>query len=135
MRKIACTLWGYFIYRVANNDYQWPVSHFASLELRPCYEQKWQSKTSDWIHLDWNNQSISYITVCENISLQKHSSFAIDIPEKTYFHYIRQINHSLLKDRGSIVNVWQDSEFNSAAGNNLRKAPYQMLNRVLNLSL
>ena len=28
-----------------------------------------------------------------------------------YFHYILEVNHSLQKDRSSITNIWQDSEF------------------------
>ena len=41
--------------------------------------------------------------------------------ENKHFHYIHEINHSLQKQRSSIINVWQNTEFASVAGNNLRE--------------
>ena len=85
-----------------------------------------------WIEIISQFLTLQYvkISVCKNTLLCYRYT-----RENKYFHYIRQINHSLLKDRSSIINVWQDSEFTSVAGNNLRKAPYQMLDRVLNSPL
>ena len=42
--------------------------------------------------------------------------------ENKYFHYIRLINHSLQRHRSSIINAWQDFEFPSVAGSNLKSS-------------
>ena len=52
-------------------------------------------------------------------NIYKNPSFA---KGNKYFHYIRQINQSLLKHRNSIINVCQIFEFASVASNNLRKS-------------
>ena len=97
-------------------------SPFTPLQLHHCYQQKWQSKTSDWICLDWKNQSISYITVCENI--YKNTLLFLQIYQKNALLLHCQINHSPQKHRSSTINVWQESEFASVAGNNLRKSSF-----------
>ena len=91
----------------------------------------------------------SYITVINRNDNQRHligytwiekiSQFLtlqyVKISIKTPFFFYRytkknalllhcQINHSPQKHRSSTINVWQESEFASVAGNNLRKSSF-----------
>ena len=71
----------------------------------------WIEKISQFLTLQYVKISIKTTFFCYRYT-----------KENTHFHYIRQINHNLQKHKGSIINVWQDSEFDCVAGNNLRKS-------------
>ena len=51
-RKLRVHFWGFL------RGKSTPLPPFASQQLRQYYQQKWQSKTSNWIYLDWKRQSV-----------------------------------------------------------------------------
>ena len=76
----------------------------------------WIEKISHFLTLQYVKISIKSLFFCYRYTIESKYFYF------TFITFIRQINHSLQKHRSSIVNVWQNSEFASVAGNNLRKS-------------